>query len=999
MDLQLVVCGENRQEQEELIEACLFAAHHHSTLPASRGPYLPRGASIKDANKQLQKAINKSTQDNSNLLHPSHAEYGYQKRDLRSSIDWTEAAVNGDHMWTDTSASGDFCYVGEGACSRTGQRKKCAACKILIHTGCLAELERIKVNYKCKSTFREAGPRNYRENTSMRHHWVHRRRQEGKCKQCSKSFQQRFTFQSKEIIAISCSWCKVAYHNKVSCFMMQQIEEQCTLGVHAGIIIPPSWIIKLPRKGSFKSSLRKKKRSTVKKRKSTDHKPFIIKPIPSPHMKPLLVFINPKSGGNQGAKLLHKFQWLLNPRQVFDLSQGGPVMALELFKKVPNLRILVCGGDGTAGWILSTIDALEITPMPPMAVLPLGTGNDLARTLNWGGGYTDEPISKILCSVEEGPVVELDRWSMKCDPNTDCEQESAEQESWEKKLPLEIMNNYFSLGADANVTLEFHESREANPEKFNSRFKNKMFYAGAGGKDLLKRSWKNLADHITIECDGKDLTAKIKELKVHCLVFLNIPRYAAGTQPWGTPSVNNTSFEPQRHDDGLLEVIGFTMTALATLQVGGHGLRLAQCQTVRLTTTKTIPVQVDGEPCKLAPSVVSISLRNRASVIKKPKHRGLISIGINSTTVPQKVQVRLISMTDYEALHYDKEKLKEASMPLDIVVETGMDLEQVRSNIKRRKVGGSEETQKPRAGQVQNLSNNWCFVDSTTAERFFRIDRAQENIHYVTDITSEDLYILDTDLHVSFLQNGCDQGIRSTPETSNTAPQLTTLSTVIIPDTPEVRVTYNMPITPPRSPGMIAPPPSVQQVNNQAPPPEPRISSEPETLPVVLSLTQPSCVDLSPCILIEDMKEKLLTLNKKLTEAAKEGNIKLVKELHAEGANLLSVDGDNMTPLHHAAKLGSHDVVKYLIDNAPHDILDMTDSEHGETALLKAARYQRRQICSLLVTAGASASKTDSQGNTPRQQALKAEDKELATYLESREQFQIVIATDKETAV
>ena len=57
---------------------------------------------------------------------------------------------------------------------------------------------------------------------------------------------------------------------------------------------------------------------------------------------------------------------------------------LELYKKVPNLRILACGGDGTVGWILSTIDSLGITPCPPVAIMPLGTGNDLSRTLNWG---------------------------------------------------------------------------------------------------------------------------------------------------------------------------------------------------------------------------------------------------------------------------------------------------------------------------------------------------------------------------------------------------------------------------------------------------------------------------------------------------------------------------------------------------------------------------------------------------------------------------------------
>lgn len=42
------------------------------------------------------------------------------------------------------------------------------------------------------------------------------------------------------------------------------------------------------------------------------------------------------------------------------------------------------------------------------------------------------------------------------------------------------------------------------------------------------------------------------------------------------------------------------------------------------------------------------------------------------------------------------------------------------------------------------LSSDWCFIDSCTAERFFRIDRAQEHLHYVVDICNEELYILDS---------------------------------------------------------------------------------------------------------------------------------------------------------------------------------------------------------------------------------------------------------------
>lgn len=38
-------------------------------------------------------------------------------------------------------------------------------------------------------------------------------------------------------------------------------------------------------------------------------------------------------------------------------------------------------------------------------------------------------------------------------------------------------------------------------------------------------------------------------------------RYCAGTTPWGNPSEHH-DYEPQRHDDGYIEVIGFTMTSL-----------------------------------------------------------------------------------------------------------------------------------------------------------------------------------------------------------------------------------------------------------------------------------------------------------------------------------------------------------------------------------------------------------------------------------------------------
>ena len=40
-----------------------------------------------------------------------------EQRVLRSTPDWSETANNSEHLWVSTSASGDFCYVGESDCT------------------------------------------------------------------------------------------------------------------------------------------------------------------------------------------------------------------------------------------------------------------------------------------------------------------------------------------------------------------------------------------------------------------------------------------------------------------------------------------------------------------------------------------------------------------------------------------------------------------------------------------------------------------------------------------------------------------------------------------------------------------------------------------------------------------------------------------------------------------------------------------------------------------
>lgn len=259
----------------------------------------------------------------------------------------------------------------------------------------------------------------------------------------------------------------------------------------------------------------------------------------------ILAFVNSASGGGEGQSLYKTLQGHLGESYVIDLKScrpgNMPEDTLFLYAADPMVRVLACGGDGTCGWIFSSLDKVWLRLLGersnscrihlskykdhlPVAILPLGTGNDLSREFHWGGKFREGMKKKsMIRSIQTGRIAKLDRWRCVIIPfhqlseyekthsipnillqgmdGAEAKEKSIRQflldegkydvSSNQKsrvqkpKSPSKIavpkvpsthffdgvFCNYLSLGFDATIAYLFHHEREMHPERFTSPLK------------------------------------------------------------------------------------------------------------------------------------------------------------------------------------------------------------------------------------------------------------------------------------------------------------------------------------------------------------------------------------------------------------------------------------------------------------------------------------------------------------------------------------------------
>lgn len=271
--------------------------------------------------------------------------------------------------------------------------------------------------------------------------------------------------------------------------------------------------------------------------------------------------INSASGNHEGARWKEILE-RTHCGKIFELRDVNPV---ELREFAANMEVVVIGGgDGTVSFVATTLLGLSCK----LAVLPLGTGNDLARELKIYKSALSSYHSENFKDFLELPSKPVSVWKITGE-----------------KLGEKLFVNYFSIGLDGLIIHLFHTARHV---KQSSVLKNRLQY----GWHLL-RNFSHRVSGITLKTQSQ-----VMELPqtFSSLTFCNIP-FAAGFGSFRS-SINSS--------DVLLDAMVFrsVLDYVPIFAPVHDNLKPRILGSSSVWSVQNIPgdayLQVDGETLKLA---------------------------------------------------------------------------------------------------------------------------------------------------------------------------------------------------------------------------------------------------------------------------------------------------------------------------------------------------------------------------------------------------------------
>jgi diacylglycerol kinase family enzyme len=277
--------------------------------------------------------------------------------------------------------------------------------------------------------------------------------------------------------------------------------------------------------------------------------------------------INPISGGGQGKVVFDFLPEIMRSMAFADSEWKRELSVYENFETQIKQAfqstecLIAVGGDGTAASIFTVLLQHKEYRDVKIGLIPLGTGNDLARVLNLYTTYVEKGLLHLVRKLVQASSRKFDLWQVN---------------------GKYAMANYFSAGIDARIAHDFNRDRKEGKIRGNSVIKNKLHY--------VKRFFADRSYRLkTGEFHIKDNTGekKIYDLK-NCRTVLigNIPSFASGSNPFGKSNIA----------DGLLEILRITSikTFLKAITIGA-GRLILKAKEIDLHLSETEFIQLDGE--------------------------------------------------------------------------------------------------------------------------------------------------------------------------------------------------------------------------------------------------------------------------------------------------------------------------------------------------------------------------------------------------------------------